>query len=58
VSFLLWASWVFLCILHVFLGAILAFLIKFSYLSKKKCFSIKKKTEGGQTLKCRYMPEK
>jgi hypothetical protein len=36
VGFLLWASWVFLCMLPVYLGALFAFLIKFDYLAKKK----------------------
>jgi len=31
-----WASWVVFCILPVYLGVPYAFLIKFSYLSKKK----------------------
>jgi hypothetical protein len=43
VGFLMWASWVFLCILHVYLGALFAFLIKFSYLSKKKLHFKQKK---------------
>jgi len=47
VGFLLWASWVFLCILPVYLGALFAFLIKFSYLSKNK----KKACENHMQLK-------